>query len=285
MARVLTAVRRNLGNRNLVIGTVVLLLFLAVSILGPTIAPMDPLETNIGNTLKPPSADHLLGTDRFGRDIYSRLLYGARTSLIVGAAVVSLSLVGGVLLGTLAGYFGRAVDRVLSFVIDSLLAFPGFLLALALVAVAGSNLRSIIIAVSIAYVPRIAVVMRAVVQSVRNNPYIDAAVASGVSQAGIVVRHVLPNSLPPVIVVATVSAALAILAEAGLSFLGLGVQPPEPTWGNIIRDGLPYIVSQPWISLIGGLAVAVSVIGLNMLGDGLRDLLDPHMQQATKLVE
>ena len=285
MARVLTAVRRNLGNRNLVIGTVVLLLFLAVSILGPTIAPMDPLETNIGNTLKPPSADHLLGTDRFGRDIYSRLLYGARTSLIVGAAVVSLSLVGGVLLGTLAGYFGRAVDRVLSFVIDSLLAFPGFLLALALVAVAGSNLRSIIIAVSIAYVPRIAVVMRAVVQSVRNNPYIDAAVASGVSQAGIVVRHVLPNSLPPVIVVATVSAALAILAEAGLSFLGLGVQPPEPTWGNIIRDGLPYIVSQPWISLIGGLAVAVSVIGLNMLGDGLRDLLDPHMQQATKMVE
>lgn len=285
MSRAMVAVRRNLGNRNLVIGSVILLLFLLVSIFGPMLAPMDPLLTNIGNTLKPPSPDHLLGTDRFGRDIYSRLLYGARTSLIVGASVVSLSLIGGVMLGTLAGYFGRSVDRALSFVIDSLLAFPGFLLALALVAVAGSNLRSIIIAVSIAYVPRIAVVMRAVVQSVRNNPYIDAARASGVSQAGIIMRHVLPNSLPPVIVVATVSAALAILAEAGLSFLGLGVQPPQPTWGNIIRDGLPYIVSQPSISLFGGLAVAVSVIGLNMLGDGLRDLLDPHMQQATKMVE
>jgi len=285
MSRAMVAVRRNLRNRNLAIGSVILFLFLLVSIFGPMLAPMDPLLTNIGNTLKPPSSDYLLGTDRYGRDIYSRLLYGARTSLIVGASVVSLSLIGGVLLGTLAGYFGRSVDRVLSFVIDSLLAFPGFLLALALVAVAGSNLRSIIIAVSIAYVPRIAVVMRAVVQSVRNNPYIDAARASGVSQAGIIMRHVLPNSLPPVIVVATVSAALAILAEAGLSFLGLGVQPPQPTWGNIIRDGLPYIVSQPWISLFGGLAVAVSVIGLNMLGDGLRDLLDPHMQQATKMVE
>lgn len=277
--------RKRMRNRNLAVGSGIVFVFVLAAIFGPALAPHDPLATNVGNSLLGPSGEHLLGTDRYGRDLASRLLVGARISLVVGLSVVTLSLIGGVLLGTIAGFFGRWVDRMLMLVIDALLAFPGFLLALALVAVAGSSLRNVIIAIAVAYTPRVAVVMRAVVMTLRTRPFIEAGRAAGVTTPGLILRHIIPNSLPPVIVVATVSAALAILAEAGLSFLGLGVQPPAPTWGNIIRDGLPYLVGQPWISFLGGLAVAIAVVGLNLLGDGLRDALDPHMQGATEVIE
>ena len=196
-------------------------------------------------------------------------------------AVVVLSLTLGSLIGAIAGYAGGWLERIMMVGNDILLAFPGFLLALALVAARGSSLENVILAVSIAYTPRVAAVMRSVVITIRPRPFIEASRAIGMSSARVLFRHVLPNALPPVIVVPTVSAATAILAEAGLSFLGLGVQPPTATWGNIISDGQDYITSNPLISLSAGLCIAVTVIALNLLGDGLRDTLDPQMRRYT----
>ena len=230
-------------------------------------------------TTPPPSAAHLLGTDQFGRDVLSRLIWGARISLQVAAMVVVISLTFGTLIGAIAGYAGGWVERVIMVGNDILLAFPGFLLALALVAVRGSSLESVILAVSIAYTPRVAAVMRSVVLTIKPRPYIEASQAIGMTGARVLFVHVIPNALPPVIVVATVSAATAILAEAGLSYLGLGVQPPAATWGNVISDGQSYIISNPWISVSAGACIAVVVIALNLLGDGLRDTLDPQMRR------
>jgi peptide/nickel transport system permease protein len=195
--------------------------------------------------------------------------------------VVLISLTAGTLLGAVAGYVGGWLERVLVAVIDILLAFPSFLLALALVAARGNTLDSIVLAVAIAYTPRIAAVMRSVVLTIRPRPFIEASRAIGLSSWTILVRHVIPNALPPVIVVATVSAATAILAEAGLSFLGLGVQPPTPTWGNVISEGQTAITTRPLISLSAGLCIAFTVVVLNLLGDGLRDTLDPQMRRNT----
>ena len=193
--------------------------------------------------------------------------------------VVMISLTFGTLIGAVAGYAGGWIERCLMVGNDILLAFPGFLLALALVAVRGSSLESVILAVSIAYMPRVAAVMRSVVITIKPRPYIEASQAIGMTPFRVLFAHIIPNSLPPVIVVGTVSAATAILAEAGLSFLGLGVQPPEATWGNVIADGQSYIISNPWISLSAGSCIAVVVVALNFLGDGLRDTLDPQMRR------
>jgi peptide/nickel transport system permease protein len=232
-------------------------------------------------TLEHPSAEHWLGTDQYGRDILSRLIWGTRISLEVAFAVVALSLTLGSLIGAIAGYAGGWLERIMMVGNDILLAFPGFVLALALVAARGSSLENVILAVSIAYTPRVAAVMRSVVITIRPRPFIEASRAIGMSTTRVLLRHVLPNALPPVIVVTTVSAATAILAEAGLSFLGLGVQPPTATWGNIISDGQGYITSNPLISLSAGLCIAITVIALNLLGDGLRDTLDPQMRRYT----
>ena len=265
----------------LLLGAGIVVLFVLVALIGPWIAPHDPLATNMRQTLQQPGGEFLLGTDRFGRDVLSRLLWGARASLLVALAVGTLSLVFGVILGTLAGFIGGWTDRVLLAVINVLLAFPGFLLALGVVAVRGSTLTNVVLAVTLAYTPRVAVVMRAVVQSIRPRQFIEASYAVGVSTPRMIWRHVLPNALPPVIVVATVSAAFAILAEAGLSFLGLGVQPPAPTWGNVITEGRPFLVSNPWISISAGACIALVVTGLNLLGDGVRDTLDPFLRNQT----
>jgi peptide/nickel transport system permease protein len=233
------------------------------------------------NTLAPPSAAYWLGTDQFGRCVLSRLIHGAQVSLQVGFFVVLISLSAGTVLGAVAGYAGGWVERALVAVIDILLAFPSFLLALALVAARGNTLDSIILAVAIAYTPRVAAVMRSVVLTIRPRPFIEASRAIGLTPWKVVTRHVIPNALPPVIVVATVSAATAILAEAGLSFLGLGVQPPTPTWGNVISEGQTAITTNPLISLSAGLCIAFTVVALNLLGDGLRDTLDPQMRRNT----
>jgi peptide/nickel transport system permease protein len=262
-------------------GTILLTLLTVTALAAPLLSPYSPISTDLMATLAPPSAAHLLGTDQYGRDVLSRLVWGTQVSLEVALAVVALSLTLGTLIGAIAGYAGGWIERSIMAVNDILLAFPGFLLALAIVAARGSSLESVIVAVAIAYTPRVATVMRAVVLTIRPRAFIEASRAIGMTPTRILVRHVIPNSLPPVIVVATVSAATAILAEAGLSYLGLGVQPPAATWGNVIADGQGFIASNPWISLSAGLCIAVSVIALNLLGDGLRDTLDPQMRRQT----
>ena len=270
-----------LRHPGLAIGTLILTVLVIIACIAPWIAPYPPLKTNLANTLAPMSAAHWLGTDQFGRDVLSRILLGTQVSLQVAFAVVGLSLTAGTLIGALAGFAGGWVERVTLVIIDILLAFPGFLFALALVAARGSSLESVIVAVSIAFTPRVATVMRSVVLTIKPRPFIEASRAVGMSETRVLLRHVIPNALPPVIVMATVSAATAILAEAGLSFLGLGVQPPTPTWGNIIADGNALITTNPGISLSAGLCIALAVIAFNLLGDGLRDTLDPQMKRQT----
>jgi peptide/nickel transport system permease protein len=280
-ARRRATLRRYARHPAFVSGAIGVLLLVLVAVFAPWLAPHPPTRTDLMNTLSPPSATYWLGTDAFGRCVLSRLIWGTRISLQVGLYVVLISLTAGTLLGAVAGYVGGWLERVLVAVIDILLAFPSFLLALALVAARGNTLDSIVLAVAIAYTPRIAAVMRSVVLTIRPRPFIEASRAIGLSSWTILVRHVIPNALPPVIVVATVSAATAILAEAGLSFLGLGVQPPTPTWGNVISEGQTAITTRPLISLSAGLCIAFTVVVLNLLGDGLRDTLDPQMRRNT----
>jgi peptide/nickel transport system permease protein len=277
----LRRLRQHMRHPGLATGTLLLVFLLLMALLAPWLAPHPPLKTNMANTLAPISAAHWLGTDQFGRDVFSRILLGTQISLKVAFAVVALSLTAGTLIGALAGFAGGWTERITVVVIDILLAFPGFLLALALVAARGSSLESVILAVSIAFTPRVAAVMRSVVLTIKPRPFIEASRAIGMNETRVLLRHVIPNALPPVIVVATVSAATAILAEAGLSFLGLGVQPPTPTWGNIISDGNALITTNPWISLSAGLSIALAVVAFNLLGDGLRDTLDPQMRRQT----
>jgi peptide/nickel transport system permease protein len=275
------ALRDYFRHPGLVVGATLLVLLLIVALIAPWIAPYPPLKTNMANTLAQPSAAHWVGTDQFGRDVFSRILLGTQVSLKVAFAVVALSLTAGTIIGALAGFAGGWIERITVVLIDILLAFPGFLLALALVAARGSSLESVIIAVAISFTPRVAAVMRSVVLTIKPRPFVEASRAIGMTELRILARHVVPNALPPVIVMATVSAASAILAEAGLSFLGLGVQPPTPTWGNIIADGNTLITTNPWISLASGFCIAIAVVAFNLLGDGLRDTLDPQLKRQT----
>jgi peptide/nickel transport system permease protein len=272
-----------LGHSGLMIGAVVLALLGLLALLAPWLAPNSPTKTDLMATFAAPSWAFPLGTDQFGRCLLSRLIWGSRVSLQVALSVVVLSLSVGTIVGAIAGYAGGIVERVFTAMNDVLLAFPGFLLALAIVAARGSSLESIVLAVSIAYIPRVAVVMRAVVLTIKPRAFVEAGHAIGMSHLRILLCHIIPNAMPPVIVVATVSAATAILAEAGLSFLGLGVQPPTATWGNIIADGQVSIVDHPIISISAGLCIAMTVIALNLMGDGLRDTLDPQMRRQTGL--
>ena len=275
------AIRRYTGHPGFMIGAVIIALMMIIAVGAPWIAPNAPLTTDMAMTLAAPSWQFPLGTDQFGRCVLSRLIHGAQISLQVGFWVVLISLTFGTLIGSFAGFIDGWTERVIVALIDIMLAFPGFLLALALVAAQGSSLQSVITAVAIAYTPRVATVMRSVVLTIRPRPFIEASQAIGLSSLRILLRHVIPNALPPVIVVATVSAATAILAEAGLSFLGLGVQPPTATWGSVIADGQSVITTRPLISLSAGICIAIAVIGLNLLGDGLRDTLDPQMRRQT----
>lgn len=273
--------RRYLTHPAFMIGGSLLTLLTMIAVFAPLLAPHPPLNTNMALILASPSAEYPLGTDQFGRCILSRLIFGTQISLQVAFWVVTISLIFGTIIGAVAGYAGGWVERVFVVMIDVMLAFPGFLLALALVAAQGSSLRSVVVSVAIAYTPRVASVMRSVVLTIKPRAYIEASQAIGLGHFAILMRHVIPNAMAPVIVIATVSAATAILAEAGLSYLGLGVQPPTPTWGNIIADGQIVITSHPAISIYAGLCIATMVIALNLLGDGLRDTLDPQMRRQT----
>ncbi|MDX6239620.1 MAG: peptide/nickel transport system permease protein [Kribbellaceae bacterium] len=256
----------------------VALAVLAIVVLTPLTAPLwsvDPNKIDMVHRLLPPAAGHLFGTDNFGRDILSRVAYGARVSLLIGALVAAIAVVLGTVSGLLTGYY-RAVDSVLMRVLDGLMAFPSFLLAIALVGALGPSVRNEIIALAIAYWPRITRTVRASTLQLREGLFVEAALATGTRGLPILFRHILPNAVSPIIIQGTFVFAEAVLLDASLSFLGLGVAPPAPTWGNMLADSRTYLATAPWFSLFPGLAIAVTVLALNVFGDTLRDQLDPH---------
>lgn len=267
-----------LKRRMVAIGLAILIVFVLLAALAPLLAPYAPGKLSIVNRLKPPSSVYWFGTDEFGRDIFSRMLYAGRLSLSVGAAVVVLSSLIGVTLGLLAGFFKR-LDTPIARLIDAMMAFPDILLAIALVAALGPSLMTVIIALSIVYAPRLARIVRAATLVIRELPYVEAARAFGNSTSRIMFRHVLPNIVSPITVQATFIFASAMLAEAGLSFLGLGVSPDIPTWGTMISSGRQYIGQADWMTYFPGLAIVLAVLSLQMVGDGLRDLLDPRLRK------
>lgn len=256
--------------------TAVIVAFSLVAILAPWLAPYDPLAQSYLQINALPSAEHWLGTDQLGRDVLSRLIFGSRNSLIFGLIAPTLAALFGTLLGVCAGYFGGLVDRLVTRVVDMLLAFPELLLAIIIAAVLGGSFWSVVVVLTVAFVPGFARVARASTLAVRQEPYVEAAVAAGVSTPIILVRHIVPNIAAPIVVLMTLWVASAIRLEASLSFLGIGTQPPNPSWGNIIRDGLGNIFGSPWPIVGAGLAISVVVLAFNLLGDRARDVLDPE---------
>ncbi|OCP05816.1 MULTISPECIES: ABC transporter permease [unclassified Ensifer] len=271
-------VRRLLKRKTVAFGLIVLTVFVLLAVFAPLIAPYAPGKLSIVNRLSPPSMQWFFGTDEFGRDVFSRTIYAGRLSLLVGAAVVTLATVIGIVLGLLAGFFPK-LDTPIARVIDAMMAFPDILLAIALVAALGPSLTTVIIALSIVYAPRLARVVRASTLVIRELPYVEAARALGISTPHIMTRHVLRNLLSPVLVQGTFLFAHAMLAEAGLSFLGVGVSPEIPTWGTMIASGRQYIGQADWVTLFPGIAIVLSVLSLQMVGDGLRDMLDPRLRK------
>ncbi|HEX7103735.1 MAG TPA: ABC transporter permease [Nitrolancea sp.] len=266
-----------LHNRSTMIGAAVLLIMVALSIAAPWIAPRNPNTINVVDRLLHPSREHLLGTDQFGRDLLSRVLYGGRLTLSVGAVSVGIGAILGTLLGMLAGYYGRITDLVIMRLIDLLLAFPGILLALGIVAVLGTGMTNIMIAVGISSIPAYTRVVRGSVLSAREHLYVEAARVIGCREPRILVRHLLPNILAPVIVLSSLGTAIAILYAAALSFLGLGVQPPTAEWGAMLSGGRDWLSVAWWITTFPGIAIMLAVICINVIGDGLRDALDPRL--------
>jgi peptide/nickel transport system permease protein len=250
----------------------------AAAILAPALAPYDPLAVAVEEQLLPPSSKHWAGTDLFGRDIFSRLLFGARVSLLVGVVAVAIASVPGLILGLIAGYNGRWIDGLIMRVMDIMLAFPGILLALSIVALLGPGLSNAMIAVGIAGIPSYTRLVRSSVLVTKRKQFVRAALAVGCRSWRIVFRHILPNIYAPVLVLATLDMAWAILSASSLSFLGLGVQPPAPEWGAMLNEGRGYLRQAPWITAAPGLAIMLTVLSINLLGDGLRDALDPHLR-------
>ncbi len=273
--------RRFLANRSFVIGGLLFLSVAAIALSADLIAPFDPLKSNFRYRLGQPNATHLFGTDNFGRDILSRVLHGSRVSLLIGLLVVLLTGVFGTLIGALSGYV-RSLDNLIMRIMDGFMAFPPILLAIAVGAVLGPSLLNAVIALTVAYTPRTARIVRASVLVVREAEYVEAARALGAGHARILFRHILANCMAPLLVQLTFIFALSILAEAVLSFIGVGPPPPTPTFGNIIADGRNYIAEAPWITIWPGLAIMATVLGLNLMGDGLRDVLDPRMKQGAR---
>jgi peptide/nickel transport system permease protein len=258
-------------------GGLVALLFL-VALLAPFISPHDPIAVNADNAYLPPlSQGHLLGTDELGRDLLSRILWGARVSLPVAFVAVAVGLIAGGLTGLISGYFGGLVDLLLMRLIDALLAFPALILAIAIVAALGPDLRNAMIAIGIVAIPVYARLVRALVLQLKQMEFITATRSLGASPLRIVFRHMVPNLLNPVIVQVSLSAGFAILAEATLSFLGLGAQVPTPDWGQMINSGATFLANDPWLAIVPGTAISVTVFSFNLLGDSLRDALDPRL--------
>ncbi len=264
-------------NKLAVIGIITVLILITISISAPFISPYDPTEIDVYNVLSPPSRAHLLGTDELGRDLLSRIIWGSRVSLKVGFVAVGIAIFIGVIIGSLAGFYGGKIDAVLMRFVDIMLAFPTFFLILAVIAILEPNIFTIMAVIGITGWMDVARLVRAEFLSLKERDFIDAAKAVGVSNTRLIYRHILPNALSPVFVAATFGVAGAILIESGLSFLGLGVQPPEPSWGNILTSGKDNIEVAWWLSLFPGLAILVTVLSYNLVGEGLRDALDPRL--------
>ncbi len=271
-----TAIRL-LSHRLFLLGLILFGLILIAGLMAPWIAGPDPTKIAMRARFRPPSFDHPFGTDNLGRSLWSRTIWGAQLSMIIGLSVVALNAVIGTAIGALAGYV-RALDRVIMGFNDAMMAFPAVLLAIGITAALGASVANVIIALSIVYIPRTARIVRASVIVLREMEFVQAAVAAGAGHWRILTRHILPNSVAPLVVQLSFLFAYAVLTESTLSFLGLGAVPPTPTWGNIMADGRQYLTDAPWIITIPGIALMVTVLGLNLLGDGLRDVLDPRLR-------
>jgi peptide/nickel transport system permease protein len=272
----LRAVRRLVKRRAAMTGLGVVVFFILLAALAPLVSPYDPLATNWATVRKPPSAAHLFGTDEIGRDVLARIVWGSRASLLAGLVSVMLALAAGVPLGLVSGYAGGALDATVMRFIDAMLAIPFLILAIALAAFLGPSLTNAMIAIGITQTPIFARLTRGQVLQVKHEDYIEAARAVGNPQVRIVLRHILPNIVPPLLVQATLATAAAIIAEASLSFLGLGQQPPNPSWGSMLNTAKNFMAQAPWMAIWPGLAISTLVLSLNLFGDGLRDALDPR---------
>lgn len=265
-------------NRLVLLGISTLVVMMVLAIFADVIAPYDPIEVRMAQSLRPPSAEHWFGTDRFGRDILSRTIHGARISLSIGLSSIGAALIVGTVLGLIAGYFGGWADLIISRFLDILFSFPGLLLAIAVTAMLGPGLINALIAIAVVYTPLFARVVRGQVLGERGKEYVEAARTVGASHGRIIRLHLLPNVASAMIVQASLTLSLAILIESSLSFLGLGAQPPTPTWGNMLSEGRTFLEFAPWMSIFPGIAIMLAVLGFNLLGDGLRDVLDPQMR-------
>lgn len=261
---------------------IIILIFLAfLSIFAPVLTDYNPVRNNARNRLQPPSGEHLLGTDQFGRDIFTRILYGIRTSMQVGLAVVVLTVIFGGLFGVAAGFY-PGIDKIIMRILDAMMAFPGIIIAISLAAIWGAGKLNIILALSFAYFPKMARIVRSAVISIKDLEYVESARAAGANDLRIIFKYILKNSASPIMVQATFNFALAILDEAALSFLGVGIMPPAPSLGAMVTDARTYMVVAPWMIFAPGIMIVLAVLSLNLLGDGLRDLLDPHLKNTLK---
>lgn len=273
------SITRLTENRLALFGAIVVFVMFSVALLAPYLALHDPTEIAISERLALLSTNHPFGTDQFGRDIFSRVIYGTRVSVIVGLVAVSLGLGLGVVLGAVSGYFGRVADNIIMRVVDAVMAFPGILLALTLVSVWGPSLYSVCLALGIRYMPSFARLVRASVLKEREKEYVEAAKVQGESDLRVLWRQILPNCTSPLIIQTSLDFAHAIIAESSLSFLGLGLPPPTPSWGNMLDDARAYMTIYPWGAIFPGVAISMAVLGFNFLGDGLRDILDPRLAE------
>lgn len=273
--------RQILANQSLMVGFVLIVLLMLVALFGPLVVPHDPNEMDVLSRLQGPTAEHWLGTDNLGRDLLSRIIYGARISMSVGLSVAIISSLLGLIVGVYASYY-KWLDHLLMRLSDGIMAFPGLLLALALMAALGGRISNVVIAVSIVATPYIARVVRSEALALQEQTFVEATRALGASNTRIIWQHIAPNTLSSLIVQATFIFAEAIIIEAALSFLGAGVPPPAPSWGNILSDGKTYIFQAWWMTAFPGITIILAIIGLNLFGDGLRDLLDPHSNQGKK---
>jgi peptide/nickel transport system permease protein len=264
-------------NRLSVIGMAVVLCLMIVSLLAPFLAPYDPTTIDVYNVLSPPDRTHLLGTDELGRDLLSRIIWGSRVSLKVGIVAVGIAIMIGIIIGSVSGFYGGKVDAVLMRFVDIMLAFPTFFLILAVIAILEPSIFTIMAVIGVTSWMDVARLVRAEFLTLKERDFVDAARAVGVSNRRLIFRHILPNALSPVLVSATFGVAGAILVESGLSFLGLGVQPPDPSWGNILTSGKDNIEVAWWLSVYPGLAILITVLSYNLVGEGLRDALDPRL--------
>jgi peptide/nickel transport system permease protein len=279
----LTEVFKGLKKHRLaLIGAAIIFVLIVIAILAPFIAPHDPIEQNLEHRLLTPNSEYLLGTDNLGRCILSRLIHGASVSLLISVMVVGISTFVGVTLGLLAGYCGGFIDELIMRIVDILLAFPGIILALVVVGILGPSLYNVMLALAVVGWTSYARVVRGSVLSVKEKEFVEAARALGASDTRIMFRHILPNIMAPVIVMATLGMAHVILAAAALSFLGLGAQPPTPEWGSMLNGGRAFMRTAPHLTIFPGLAIMVTVLAFNFLGDGLRDVLDPRLKGVTR---